>query len=68
LLAHKAKNVGNVAEGELLVEAILLPGIVVSFGAMPCECFGLSIVVEMFEFPLTQLAVEGQPLLVKLLR
>jgi hypothetical protein len=49
----------------LFVEAVLLRGVVISLGAVPCERLGLLIVIEMFEFSLAQLAVERQPLRAK---
>lgn len=68
LFVRESDYVGDIAERHLLVKAVLKCGIVVGLGATPRERPGFSVVVEMLQLSLAQLAIEGQPLLAQFRR
>lgn len=65
LPVHKAEHVTDIAERQLIIEAVLFGGIVVGLGSAPGQRLALAIVVEMLQLPLAQLTVERQPLFVE---
>ena len=68
LLVHKAEYVGDIADRQLLIEAVLLRSIVVGLGPTPGKLLALAVVIEVFQLALAQLKVERQPLLVEFAR